>query len=596
MRILLIRRRGVARNASSYFCIIMKTIKEKLAKLLTQKIGIEIKPESFTCPPNAAMGDLALPCFELGKSWGKNPAEAAKNAIVMLSLSKHGNAQLKKAEVMGPYVNFTFKPAFLAKSVFKGAQGGVRDRFAGARDDGSLRSRGKVMIEYSQPNTHKEFHIGHLRNACLGASLVNLHRYLGNNVIAANYIGDTGVHVAKCLWNLQKFHAGEALPENKGEYLGKLYAEAVSRLEADEKLLPEVSAVQKKLEKGDKELTALWQKTKEWSLESFYDIYKLLNNNFDVWFWESEEEKKGKGMIRRMLKNNLLPEVRVSEGAVIADLSAYGLDVLVLIKSDGNVLYGAKDLPLGIKKFKKFHVKKSIYVVDKRQELYLKQIFKLLDLLGYADKEKIHVSYDFVTLPEGAMASRKGNVVTFETFYAEVLQKSVAETKQRHADWSTEKVNDVAAKISLAAIKFFMLKYDNGSVIVFDADKALAFDGDTGPYLLYALARINSILVKAEEVNGADQRALKDPTEKSLMMHMLKFDEAVLLAAEENAPARICSYLIELAQAFNTFYHHCPVLQADEKTKAARLALCGKVRELLGKGLNLLNISIINEM
>jgi len=585
----------------------MKTIKEKLAKLLTQKIGIEIKPESFTCPPNAAMGDLALPCFELGKSWGKNPAEAAKNAIVMLSLPKHGNAQLKKAEVMGPYVNFTFKPAFLAKSVLgRDYERGLRLRRS-ARNDASLRSREKIMIEYSQPNTHKEFHIGHLRNACLGASLVNLHRYLGNNVIAANYIGDTGVHVAKCLWNLQKFHAGEALPENKGEYLGKLYAEAVSRLEGgvgdcvadarnDTSPMAEVSAVQRKLEKGDKDLTALWQKTKEWSLESFYGIYKLLNNNFDVWFWESEEEKKGKRMIKKILKENLLKEIRQSEGAVIADLSEYGLDVLVLIKSDGNVLYGAKDLPLGIKKFKKFRVKKSIYVVDKRQELYLKQIFKLLDLLGFADKEKIHVSYDFVTLPEGAMASRKGNVVTFENFYAEVLTRSVTETTKRHADWSTEKVNDVAAKITLAAIKFFMLKYDNGSVIVFDADKALAFDGDTGPYLLYALARINSILVKAEEVNGADQRALKDPTEKSLMMHMLKFDEAVLLAAAENAPARVCSYLIELAQAFNTFYHNCPVLQADDKAKAARLALCGKVRELLEKGLNLLNISVIKEM
>ena len=514
MRILLIRRRGVAclrrcygrraRNAPSYFCIIMKKIKEKLAKLLTQKIGVEIKPESFTYPPNPAMGDLALPCFELGKPWGKSPGESAQTVV-----SQAGKvAFIRKVEALGPYVNFTFKPAFLAKRV------GVGDCHANARNDNSLRSRDKIMIEYSQPNTHKEFHIGHLRCACLGASLVNVHRYLGNNVIAANYIGDTGVHVAKCLWNLQKFHANDALPENKGEFLGKIYAEAAGKIEADEKLMAEVSAVQKKLEKGDKELTALWQKTKDWSLESFYDIYKLLNNNFDVWFWESEEEKKGKKMIKKMLKENLLKEVRVSEGAVIADLSAYGLDVLVLIKSDGNVLYGAKDLPLGIKKFKKFRVKKSIYVVDKRQELYLKQIFKLLDLLGFADKEKIHVSYDFVTLPEGAMASRKGNVVTFENFYAEVLTKSVMETTKRHVDWSTEKVNDVAEKITLAAIKFFMLKYDNNSVIVFDADKALAFDGDTGPYLLYALARINSILVKAGEVYVADQRALKDPTER----------------------------------------------------------------------------------
>lgn len=566
----------------------MKKIKQKLAKALTEALSVEIKPEDFSVPPNPDLGDLALPCFDLAKRWSKNPAEAAKE--VAARLGKRGF--LAKTEPAGPYVNFIFKAGFVAKNILTGAL------------KLKAKKKTKVMIEYSQPNTHKEFHIGHLRNACLGAAMVNIYRALGHNVVAANYIGDTGAHVAKCLWNLQQFHANEALPENKGEYLGKIYAEAVSRLEADEKLMAEVSIVQKKLERGDAALIKLWQETKEWSLQSFNKIYDLLNNRFDVWFWESEEEKQGRRMIKKILRDNSLKEIRRSEGAVIADLTQYGLDVLVLIKSDGNVLYGAKDLPLGIKKFKKYKIQKSIYIVDKRQSLYLKQIFKLLDLLGYADREKVHISHEFVTLPEGAMASRKGNVVTFENFYAEVLARTIAETVKRHADWPEAKTKSIAEKIALAAIKFFMLKYDNDSVIVFDADKALSFDGSTGPYLLYIVARIKSILrkVKDQGLNNQGGGKLKiqpakiEKPEKRLMWQIGLFEEAVEKSAEGFCPAEITKYLLELAQIFNNFYHDCPVLQAASDIRDFRIKLILQVENIMEKGLALLGIETADEM
>ncbi|MBT7007248.1 arginine--tRNA ligase [Candidatus Falkowbacteria bacterium] len=561
----------------------MNQIKLKLSKDLSKLLGIEINPENFSYPPNSEMGDLALPCFDIAKTKKINPAEAATQLADEL---KGKFDYLEDVKTAGPYLNFKFA---------------IIELFALLNVKCKRSKVAKIMIEYSQPNTHKEFHVGHLRNACLGASLVEANRYVGNKVIAANYLGDTGVHVAKTLWNYQKFHKDDELPENKGQYLGKIYSEAVNKLEEDTVYQAEVSDLQKKLEQGDKEITKLWKETKQWSLDSFNDIYNLLNIKFDEYFWESEEEKSGRKLIDKILKDKKIKEIKESQGAIIADLKEHGLDVLVLIKSDGNVLYGTKDLPLGKKKFDKFKIDKSVYIVDNRQSLYLKQVFKLLDLLGYENKEKYHVAYDFVTLPEGAMASRTGNVVTFEDFYTEVLNLSQKETQKRHTDWNVKQVNDVAEKISLAAIKFWMLKYDNNKVIVFDPKKALAFDGDTGPYLLYTVARINSIFEKAKKQESKKAKKqnyelLKEKSERDLVLQIGKFDEVVEKVVKEYAPISLCTYLIELAQKINNFYHKCPVLDAENDLKEVRLALLDKAKETLEKGLKLLNIESVTKM
>jgi len=544
-------------------------------------LGVEINPNDFTYPPNSEMGDLALPCFNIMKVLKKSPQEIA----VMIETQNVASVQ-----AAGPYINIFFKREYLNKLVL--AESGTLRQAQG--------DKAKVMIEYSQPNTHKEFHVGHLRNACLGAALVNIYLELGNKVIAANYIGDTGVHVAKCLWCFLKFHKDDKLPDNKGEFLGKIYAEASQKLTDNPELEKEVSEIHKKLEAGDKEITKLWQGTKEWSLDGFYDIYKKLGNEFDVWFWESEEEKAGKKIIQKILKDKKIKEIYESQGAVIADLKEYGLDVLVLIKSDGNVLYGTKDIPLGMKKFDKYKVDESIYIVDNRQSLYLKQVFKLLDLLGYENKKKVHIPYEFVTTADGAMASRKGNVITFMELYNKLFDLVEAETEKRHSDWGKKKVIEVTNGIVLAAAKFYMLKYDNNSLVVFDFNKAVSIEGDTGPYLLYTVARINSIFKKAEDLSKAKKIDLgklgEDLSEKDLLIHLSKFEEIIHKTAIEYSPAVLCTYLIQLAHLFNNFYHHCPVLNAEESLRNARLRLSDKTREVLGKGLKLLNIESVEEM
>ncbi|HCC22762.1 TPA: arginine--tRNA ligase [Candidatus Falkowbacteria bacterium] len=567
----------------------MNKIKQQLADELKKQLNVNIDIAIFTNPPAADLGEFALPMFALAKEAKTNaPALAAELADKINSTESD---LIDHAAAAGPYLNFFLKPEFWTASVLNRAESGKNE---------SVVKPAKIMLEYSQPNTHKEFHVGHLRNACLGASLVNIFRHLGHEVIAANYIGDTGVHVAKCLWWLQKKYPDGQYDfglKSKGEFLGDVYAEAVKKLEENADLESEVSAVHQMLEHQDSRIMDLWQETKKWSLDGFNLVYDELNVKFDEWFWESEEEVVGKKMIADLLKTGAVPQIKESQGAVIADLKEFGLEVVVLIKSDGNVLYGTKDLPLGKKKFDQFGVDKSIYVVDNRQSLYLKQIFKLLDLLGYQDKEKIHVAYDFVTLPEGAMASRKGNVVTFMSLYQAMIEKLVAETAARHSDWSEDKILSGVKTVALSALKLWMLKYENNSVIVFDMDKAMSVEGSTGPYLLYTVARINSILKKvAADEAPVDYSLLKEIEEKSLIKIISRFNDQVALSAEKYQPAYLATYLLDLAQAFNRFYHQHQVVSSDVNLQAARVKLVRAAKMVMEKGLSLLNIQSVEEM
>lgn len=575
----------------------MLIIKQQLVKAIKKYLMIEVLPQELTRPPKVDLGDWTWPCFSLAKEKKQSPIKVAQE--LAQSLNKV-NDIWDKVEASGPYINFYLKDKYWNRLVL--SQSGRAPIFPAE----------KIMIEYSQPNTHKEFHVGHLRNACLGSSLVNLYRFVGQEVISANYIGDIGMHVAKCLWGLKN------LPEFKNKInsnelnsadLAMAYTQVCQResvMKEDpsqsEKLMDfyhEVAEIYREIEDDKSAIHRLWGKTKKISMHDFHRIYAELNIEFDEWFWESVEEKNGKTLLNSLLKSKKIKYLKESQGAVIADLKDFGLDVLVLIKSDGNSLYGAKDLPLGKKKFDEFGVDKSIYVVDNRQQLYLKQIFKLLDLFGYEKQTKIHVSYDFVTLAEGAMASRKGNVVTYDSLMEQVKKKVKEETEKRHSDWSTEKVAQTAEKIAFAAIKFFMLKYDNNSVIVFDIDKATALDGASGPYLLYVLARINSILTKMSwlyNLGPVKYELLNSPEEKELIALLSRFEEVVELAVVKQQPSFVANYLLELAQNFNSFYHEHSVLRSSWPIRRARYKLLLAIKKTMELGLQLLNISGLREM
>lgn len=547
---------------------------QKLSEI--DQVFKDIKPENFTFPPNVKMGDLSLPVFELSK---ENPAKFASKIVEKLG----SNEVWKKVEARGPYLNFYLKAESWAKELIETRNSKLEIR-EGKKE--------KVMIEYSQPNTHKEFHIGHLRNACLGSAIVNLYKFFGNKVIAATYVNDVGLHVAKCLWAYLKFHQGEEPKENKTNFLGRVYTEAVKKMEEDESLKAEVDEILKKLEQKDKEIMKVWKKTQKWSIEDFKRIYGILGIKFDIWYFESDILDKGKKIVEKLLDKGIAEK---DQGAVIVDLKKYDLDVLLILKSDGTTLYSTSDLALAYKKAKK-NIDQSVYIVDNRQSLYLKQIFKTLELAGFKET-MVHIPYDFVNLPEGALSSRKGNIVSFYELYNKMLDKSIEETKKRHNDWDDNKVKDVAEKISLAAIKIGMLKFGNNKVITFDLNEALSFDGKTGPYLLYTAARINSVKEKVEKKGEADYSLLKETEEKELLKLLANNENEIERAYIENDPSVLTNYLFDLAQTFNDFYQkHSIIRSENENLKAARYNLAQKVGERLRLGFDLLNVEWLEKM
>ncbi len=560
---------------------IKKEIREAINKALGQQI--DEKNIEVNVPPQKEMGDFAVPCFYFSKLTGLSPnriAEEIKNKISLTSF-------IESVSNSGPYVNFVINQKNLSQKVLKeiNNKGNKFGSFTAT-------SKEKTMIEYSGPNTHKEFHVGHVRNVALGISLVNINKFAGKKIIPVNYIGDIGSHVAKCLWCLEKFHKEEKLPENKGKYLGAIYSEAVAKVEQNEDYKKETEEVQRKLEAGDKYWIALWKKTRQWSLDELNEIYKTLGAEFNHCFYESQVEKPGKKIVEELLEKGVAEK---SQGAVIINLEKHNLKSLLLLKSDGSSLYSTKDIALAKLKFEKYKIDKSFYIIDNRQSFYFQQLFKTLEIIGI-NKPMVHIGYEFVTLKEGAMSSRKGNIIPFEDFLYEAIRLASKETKIRHEDWTEQKIKETSEKIALSAIKFSMLRTGNKNIIVFDINEALRFDGFTGPYLQYTISRINSILKKESAQEKIDFSKLDSVIGKELTIKMSEFPEVISACAQDLDPSALTLYLFELAKMFSKFYESVPILKSDGETKKARLFLISCVRQVLKNGLNLMGIEELERM
>lgn len=521
--------------------------------------------------------NVALVLSKLAK---KGPME-----IAALLQTKLASENFEKIEVANPgYLNFYFPSSYFQNTVATVLQ----ENFP--QFQGSVENE-KVMVEYSQPNTHKEFHIGHLRNVFIGSTLVNVFKETGDEVIAANYIGDTGTHIAKCLWGLVTFHADEDLESisNKAEFLGKVYSEATQKIEENPEYEEAFKEVQKRFDAGDKVLVDLWEKTKGWSMDEFQNIYTELGVSFDEYFFESIEEAAGKKLLPELLEKGV---VEKSEGAVIANLERYNLGVLVLVRKDGGVLYGLKDIPLAKKKFEEFGIDRSVYVVDIRQSLYLKQLFKILELYGF-HKKMVHCGYEFVALKGGeSMSSRKGNIIPAQVLIDEMTARVGAQFPE----------SPNPEKIAIGAIKFAMLKHGAGSKIEFDMDESVRLDGSTGPYVQYAHARIVSILAKAKEKNiSIENEPTKDRVfeekEKDLIREISKFPELLLEVRETYEVHKLAHYALRLADRFHSFYNDCKVVDEENKELSSeRLKLVSAVRKVLAETLALMGISAPEKM
>lgn len=453
-----------------------------------------------------------------------------------------------------------------------------------------------MLIEYPSNNTHKELHVGHLRNICLGNSLANIFEVNDVKVTRVNYLNDFGAHVAKCLWGLQKFHTKEKFPKNRQKWLGEIYTEASKFLKANPEFEIEVIALQQKMEAKDKSIWPLYLQTRQWSIDGFSDIFKDLKVESKIVFYEKETKHVGQKMVDKLLKKGI---AQVGEGgAIIVDLKKYNLDIALLRKSNGSGLYLTSDLGLAVVKDKKYKVNESIHLTGIEQTLYFKQLFKILKLAGYKH-QMTHIGYGLVSLPSGKMSSREGNVILYEDIYNEIFSRVYKETISRHQDWSKRKLEETSKKIALGAIKFDFLKHEAQKNIVFDPENAVSFDGYTGPYVLYAVARINSLLTKGKKclISKADYTYLKNDEEKKLLKYLANFGVENEKAFNNYNPSVIVKYCFEIAKAFNDFYTKVSILKTDdEKIRCARLSLCLGTKIVLQNALSILSIDTVEEM
>lgn len=572
--------------------------------------------ESLQSPPNPEMGHLAFGCFPLAKTARKSPVQIATQLSGSISknisqISKNNEDQasigsidsqfIERPVVAGPYLNIfldlkavasVLLPMINSKQFFELKLG---ENFP------------KTMVEFSQPNTHKEMHVGHMRNLCLGDSLIRLLRYCGYPTISSTFPGDVGTHVAKCLW-YYKNHDVTPPQERKGAWLGSLYTAANNLLTdhigtgTEEENRTQLTQILKELEKKEGEYYDLWKETRQWSLELMQEVYNWANVKFDQWYWESDVDSESVKLVQEYLDKGLFIK---DDGAVGIDLSADKLGFCMLLKSDGTGLYATKDLELARRKFNDFQIKHNIYVVDNRQSHHFKQVFKVLEKMGFEQaKDCFHLQYEMVELPDGAMSSRKGNIVPIQALIDEMTRKIKSEYLSRYEDqWDSNEVEEVANQVACGAIKYGMTCIDNNKKIVFDMEEWLKLDGESGPYIQYVYARINSMVQKLNsEVNSElaaviDYGELTHPTESRLLLKLANFNSTVELACKQYKTSLLCSYLYELAKLFNSFYADCSVANAPtEDLKYARLTLCKAVAETLKQGLFLLGIDAPKRM
>lgn len=564
----------------------LQAAKKEALTALKKAIGkkFAVNNSDFATPPKPEYGDLSFPCFALAKGEGRNPNEIATELAAKIGPSTY----IRKITSLGPYVNFTFDEAAFASSV-------ITDVLKGKKRYGrSTTGKGKrVLIEFANPNTHKELHIGHLRNFTLGQAAANILVANGYETTSVSYINDLGNNVARCLWGIKHLHPNEE-PEadERLNFLGRVYTEATRAIDEDDIKKDEVSIIQAELESGEGEWIPLWKKTHKWSLDNLKAVFDEFDLKLERTYLEHELIQETHTAVNKLLTDGI---AKMSEGATIVDLEDEKLGANLLRKSDGTLLYNAKDIALAFHKEHDYHADRSIYVIDVRQSLAMKQLAATLKRMNFS-REITHLAYEMVTLPEGAMSSRKGNIIRWTDLRSAMTEELVGATKLRHPDWSPKKIAQTARALTMAAVKFMMLRHDSERILVFDMQEAMATDGFTGPYILYTIARITSLEEKAGVKPDAKGAELKHATEREIIALLSRYPDVVALAGATLRPSVIAQYAFELSQAFAKYYGEVRILDGESGAVAARLALALAVRQTLSNSMDILNIAIVKAM
>lgn len=536
-------------------------------------------------PKDAQMGDLAFPCFLLAKTLKKAPQQIAEEITSKFVPTPTVTA----AKAIAGYVNFSLNKAHQNQQILQKIHS-EKNHFGGAPKNGK-----KIVVEYSSPNIAKPFGIGHLRSTVIGNAIANLHQHLGSEVIRVNHLGDWGTQFGKEIVAYKKWGSKEELEKDPIKYLLNLYVRFHEEVEAHPELEDEAREAFAKLEQGDKEHLALWELFREISLKEFHRIYDLLGVHFD--------SSNGEAFYNPFLQETVelaktAGITKIDDGALIVDLEQFNMPPCILLKKDGSTLYATRDIAAALYRKKQYHFDKMLYVVGGEQRLHFQQFFKVLEMMGHPWVEDMeHIPFGLIRFPEGKMSTRKGRIIFLEDVLGKAIELVRKTIEEKNPD--LQEKEKVAEMVGIGAIIFWDLSNDRLKDVDFDWDTILDFNGETGPYVQYAHARICSMLRKYGKSLPAEIAwdQLTDPAELALVRIMESFPEAIHQAAKNNKPHVLVRNILDIAQAFNNFYQKCPCLaEPDENKKLARLYLADCTRILLQSGLGLLGIKAPEEM
>jgi len=570
-------------------------------------------------PPSPEMGDIGFPMFAFAKTFRKAPPAIAQMVCEKLGASALAG-ESGAFEAQGPYVNVCLNRADVAKDVVAQILENAGGDFAFGRP-GTMSGK-RIVVEFSSPNTNKPLHLGHLRNDVLGESVSRILAACGADMRKLCIINDRGIHICKSML-AYKEHGQGRTPESEGtksdHFVGEWYVRfskdlksetdelvksGVKKEEAEARspLMARTQEMLRQWEAGDPETVALWKTMNSWAIEGMKKTYARTGISFDKFDFESEIWLLGKEEVLKGLDRGIF--YRREDGAIAVDLTDEKLDKKVLLRSDGTSIYITQDFGTAINRHNEWPFDKMIYVVGSEQQYHFKVLFVLLNKLGYAwAKDLYHLSYGMVNLPDGKMKSREGTVVDADNLVDSLRDMALAAIKEKERE---EKVGDpaqVAEKVALGALHYYLLQTSPARDMLFDPVESLSFNGNTGPYLQYMGARISSLLRMSEvqaaggDAGAADLSPLASDSEWELVKTLALYPQAISEAAEDLDPSRLAAYLYDLSKGFSRFYHDCPILGAgDPALSRARLELSRAVLRVLQDALNLICVPFLEVM
>lgn len=558
---------------------------KEIAALLVSKVTLPLETiqEMIEVPKETSMGDYAFPCFKLAKQLRKAPAIIAQEIAQQIETPSF----ISKVEAAGGYVNFFVDREIIAKETLKEALS------AGENYGKSEMGKGKtVCIDFSSINIAKPFHIGHLSSTAIGNSLYKIYTFLGYKCVGINHLGDWGTQFGKLIVAYKKWGDREAIDKEGISALLKIYVKFHEEAEKDETLEEQARYWFKQLEDGNEEALELYYWFKKLTLDNANKIYDLLGVSFDSYNGEAFYNDKMEPVIAELEEKGLLID---SKGAKVVMLDEFDLPPCMILKSDGATLYSTRDLAAAFYRKNTYDFYKSLYVVAYQQTLHFKQLFKVIELMGHTwAKDMEHVAFGMVSVEDGTLSTRQGNVVLLE----DVLNKAIVKTKEIIEEKSPQLENkdEIAKQIGVGAIVFNTLLNGRIKDIQFSLDKVLNFDGETGPYVQYTHARCCSVIEKAGDIGEADYKALLDDEAQALLKLIDSFKDAVIEAHEKNEPFMVTRHIIETAKAFNKFYIEHRIISDDKGAMNARAQLTIATKNTIKAGLALLGIQAPEKM